>query len=222
MAKIIEVKYKSPEWYAMRKTHIGGSDAACILGYDKYRSRLDLWNEMTGKAVKERKVNALMDYGTKAEEPLAKLFALDFQQYEVSQPKDIVFVNDTTEYQSEYQMASLDLLLEDKATNELGFGEIKTVNDIGGKLRKEWTMNKIPQKYYCQILHYFAVNEEFKFAYIMAHIKSNDGAMPYAETIYRTVRREEVLLDIEYLMQKENEFIDYVNTRTKPNEIINF
>lgn len=222
MAKILEVKYKSPEWYEMRKTHIGGSDAACILGYDKYRTRLDLWNEMTGKAVKERKPNALMEYGTKAEEPLAKLFALDFPQYTVNAPKDIVFVNDTTEYQSEYQMASLDLLLKDKATDELGFCEIKTVNDIGGKLRKEWAMNKIPQKYYCQILHYFAVNEMFKFAYIMAHIKSNDGAMPYAETIYRTVRREEVIGDIEYLMQKENEFMNCVITRTKPSEIINF
>ena len=222
MAKILEVKYKSPEWYAMRKTHIGGSDAACILGYDKYRSRLDLWNEMTGKAVKERKVNALMEYGTKAEEPLAELFALDFPQLTVLSSKDCVFVNDTTEYQIEYQMASLDLLLKDKATNELGFCEIKTVNDIGGKLRKEWAMNKIPQKYYCQILHYFAVNEEFKFAYIMAHIKSNDGAMPYAETIYRTVRREGVIGDIEYLMQKENEFMNCVINRTKPSEIINF
>ena len=222
MAKILEVKYKSPEWYAMRKTHIGGSDAACILGYDKYRSRLDLWNEMTGKAVKERKVNALMEYGTKAEEPLAALFALDFPQLTVLSSKDIVFVNNTTEYQSEYQMASLDLLLKDKATDELGFCEIKTVNDIGGKLRKEWAMNKIPQKYYCQILHYFAGNEEFKFAYIMAHIKSNDGAMPYAETIYRTVRREEVIGDIEYLMQKENEFMNCVINRTKPSEIINF
>lgn len=222
MAKIVEVKYKSPEWYEMRKTHIGGSDAACILGYDKYRSRLDLWNEMTGKAVKERKINALMEYGTKAEEPLATLFALDFPQLTVLSSKDRVFVNDTTEYQREYQMASLDLLLEDKVTNELGFCEIKTVNDIGGKLRKEWAMNKIPQKYYCQILHYFAVNEMFKFAYIMAHIKSNDVAMPYAETIYRTVRREEVIGDIEYLQQEENKFMNCVITRTKPNEIINF
>lgn len=218
MAKILEVKYKSPEWYEMRKTHIGGSDAACILGYDKYRTRLDLWNEMTGKAVKERKVNALMEYGTKAEEPLAELFALDFPQLTVLSSKDCVFVNDTTEY----QMASLDLLLIDHATNEQGFCEIKTVNDIGGKLRKEWAMNKIPQKYYCQILHYFAVNEMFKFAYIMAHIKSNDGAMPYAETIYRTVRREDVIDDIEYLMQKENEFMNCVINRTKPSEIINF
>ena len=71
-------------------------------------------------------------------------------------------------------------------------------------------------------MHYFAVNEEFKFAYIMAHIKSNDGAMPYAETIYRTVRREEVIGDIEYLMQKENEFMNCVINRTKPSEIINF
>ena len=222
MAKIIEVKYKSPEWYELRKTHIGGSDAACILGYDKYRTRLALWNEMTGKTVVKHAPTALMEYGTKAEEPLAKLFALDFPQYEVEAPKDIVFVNDTTEYQTEYQMASLDLLLIDKATREIGFGEIKTVNDIGGKLRKEWAMNKIPQKYYCQILHYFAVKEEFKFAVIMAHIKSKDGVMPYAETIYRTVRREEVLLDIEYLKQKENEFMTCVNTRTQPSEIINF
>lgn len=222
MAKIIEMKYKSPEWYAMRKTHIGGSDAACILGYDKYRSRLDLWNEMTGKTVAKHVPTALMEYGTKAEESLAKLFELDFPQYEVNAPKDIVFVNDTTEYQDEYQMASLDLLLTDKATKALGFGEIKTVNDFGGKLRKEWAMDKIPQKYYCQILHYFAVNEDFKFAVIMAHIKSKDGAMPYAETIYRTVRREEVLLDIEYLKQKENEFMTCVINRTKPSEIINF
>lgn len=207
----LNIAYKSPNWYALRKTHIGGSDAGAILGLDKYRTQLDVWKEKTGKISKEEEPmrNAFMDYGTNAEAPLAKLFALDFPQYNITAPKNTVYIND-------YRMASLDLLIaNDKG--ELGIGEIKTANDFGGKVRKQWSMNHIPDKYYAQILHYFATEDMFSFAVIMAYIKSQDGEMPYAETIYRTIRREDCLDDIEYLKAEEDKFMDCVKNNRKPN-----
>ena len=209
-SKILNIAYKTPEWYDLRKTHIGGSDIGAILGLDKYCTAVDLWNEKTDKSVKKTcSSNAFMEYGTKAEEPLAKLFELDFPCYKIIAPKDIV-------YESGYRMASLDLLLTDKATNEVGIGEIKTANDIGGKVRKQWTKNHIPDKYYAQILHYFATEETFKFAVIMAYIKTKDGELPYAETIYRTIRREECLDDIEYIKKEEEKFMDCVRNNRNP------
>lgn len=207
----LDIVYKSPEWYELRKTHIGGSDVGAILGLDKYRSQLDVWKEKTGQISKKEAVrNAFMDYGTNAEAPLATLFTLNFPQYNITVPKNTVYING-------YRMASLDLLIYDGTTDEYGIGEIKTANDFGGKVRKQWTMNHLPDKYYAQILHYFATNERFKFAIIMAYIKSQDNEMPYAETIYRTVRREECLDDIEYLKNEEDKFMNCVKNNTKPN-----
>lgn len=205
------IAYKSPEWYELRKTHIGGSDAGAILGLDKNRTNIDVWKEKTGQTLNgapER--NAFIEYGTNAEAPLARLFALDFPQYTITAPKDIVYIDN-------YRMASLDLLIYDSTTNEYGIGEIKTANDFGGKVRKQWAMNHIPDKYYAQILHYFATDEMFKFAIIMAHIKSQDGEMPYAETIYRTVRRADCLDDIEFLKTEEDKFMDCVRNNHRPN-----
>lgn len=209
------IDYRSPKWYEFRKTHIGGSDAATILGYDKYRTRAQLWEEkVLPEKVQNTPSNEFIEYGTKAEAPLLELFKLDFPKWDIVAPKDVVFEND-------YRMASLDALITDE-NGRKGFGEIKTVNDFGGKARKQWSNDHIPDNYYCQILHYFATWDIAEFAVIKAHILYRNGELPYAETLYRKIERKDCLADIDILVEEEDLFWKCVAEKRKPSEKIIF
>lgn len=213
--KTIPIEYRSPEWFALRKTKIGGSDAASALGLNPYKSTLALWREKTAAAENGalQKSSAALAYGLQAEEPLADLFALDYPQYTVCKPKDIVFVDG-------FKMASFDLLLTDKDGKQ-GFCEIKTVNSDFFKAT-EWTHGHIPDVYYCQLIHYFAVNPNLEYGFIKAQFKGLDGAEPFITTIHRKVYRTDKLNDIEYLIKRESDFWWFVENKKQPPETIYF
>ncbi len=40
--EILSIKHNSPEWYELRKSGIGGSDAAAILGISPWKTNVDL------------------------------------------------------------------------------------------------------------------------------------------------------------------------------------
>ena len=46
--EIIKLKHNSPEWLAFRKTGIGASEAAAVLGYSNTMSNIDLWEQKMG------------------------------------------------------------------------------------------------------------------------------------------------------------------------------
>ena len=46
--EILSIKHNSPEWYELRKSGIGGSDAAAILGLSPWKTNVDLWEEKVG------------------------------------------------------------------------------------------------------------------------------------------------------------------------------
>ena len=72
------------EWLANRMNGIGGSEISAVVGCNPYKSNIDLWMEKTGQAqAKDISNEPYVLYGTKAEEHLRALFALDFPQYEV-------------------------------------------------------------------------------------------------------------------------------------------
>ena len=45
----IKLIHGSPEWLAFRRTGIGGSDAAAILGLSSFTSNVEVWEEKTGR-----------------------------------------------------------------------------------------------------------------------------------------------------------------------------
>lgn len=213
MVKKLTIEYKSPQWYALRKNRLGGSDASTVLGYNKHRSRIQLWREMiTPEPINTPPPNAFAEYGTKAEAPLAELFKLDFPNWTFTDTKNTVYIDD----ENGFQMASLDLLITDE-NGRIGVGEIKTANDFG-RAKKEWAYDHIPDGYYCQILHYFSVIPNAEFAVVMAYIRNNSGATPYAETIYRTIERTDCEADIEYIYSEEQKFMRHVKNKTMPPE----
>ena len=76
------------EWLEERKKGIGGSDVACILGMSPYKSNVELWEEKVG--IREAEDISEKEYvknGTDSEDPLRKLFAIDYKQYEVARRK---------------------------------------------------------------------------------------------------------------------------------------
>lgn len=216
MMEIIPIEYRSPEWFTFRRKKIGGSDAAAVLGLNPYKTTLSLWREKTSPIhdyiIPSDSINTT--YGLLAEDHLADLFALDYPQYTVDKPKDVVFVDG-------FKMASIDLLLTDKQTQKKGFCEIKTVNQSLAK-NNGWANNYIPDQYYCQLIHYFVVHPELEYGYIKAQFKSFGGDEPYITTIHRKVLRTDKLNDIEYLIKREDQFWWYVENKKKPPETIYF
>lgn len=201
------------EWLSARKNSIGGSEAAAVIGKNKWMSNVDLWELKTGKKEPaDLSDNEAVRYGTEAEKHLRALFALDFPEFEVFYDENNIWKND----RYPFAHASLDGLLVEKSTGKRGIFENKT-----GTTRawQEW-QGGIPQGYFCQLLHYLAVTE-FDFAIIKGQLRSDRDGDVRLYTFHYRIDRGDVEGDIDYLMQKEKEFYEYIKEGKRPNLILN-
>lgn len=198
------------EWLWNRKRRIGGSDASAILGRNPYKTNIELWQEKTGQTAPEDiSDKPYVKYGTAAEEYLRELFKLDYPDYTVCYEENNIWVND----RMPWAHASLDGWLIDKDGRK-GIWECKTTNILQSMQKEKWKQ-KIPDNYYVQVLHYLMVTE-FDFAELKAQLKYDFGGEIYLQTRHYHIERSEVQEDIDYLMQKEAEFWEYVRNDTRP------
>lgn len=198
------------EWLEKRKSYIGGSEAACIVGMNPYQSNVDLWELKTGrKKADDISDNPYVRYGTEAERPLRELFALDYPQYKVEYVEHNMWLN------SDYPFAhaSLDGWLTDR-DGRRGIWECKTTNIQSPAQKLKWE-NRIPDNYFCQLLHYFAVTG-FDFAVLKAQLKWQTDADVFEVTKHYHIERTEVEEDISMLMNLEQKFAEYLVTDTCP------
>ena len=84
------------------------------------------------------------------------------------------------------------------------------------KAAAEKWRGRIPDTYYIQLLHYFAITEA-KFADLRALIKF----LSHSEIRDYHIEREEVENDIEYLITAEKEFAESIRADKCPDLIIN-
>ena len=210
MVQMITLASRS-EWLAKRKSYIGGSEAACIVGMNPYQSNVDLWELKTGrKKAEDISDNPYVRYGTEAEKPLRELFALDYPQYKVEYVEHNMWLN------SDYPFAhaSLDGWLTDREGRR-GVWECKTTNIQSPSQKMKWE-NRIPDNYFCQVLHYLAVTG-FDFAVLKAQLKWQDGEHDvFCVTKHYHIERTEVEDDIQMLMNLEQKFAEYLVTDTCP------
>lgn len=198
------------EWLQARNNRIGGSDAAAIIGLNPYMSNVDLWEIKTGRRQQEDiSEKAYVKYGTEAEQYLRELFKLDHPEYTVFYEENNMFLNDAYPWAH----ASLDGWLRDK-DDHTGIWECKTTNILNGLQKEKWD-NRIPDNYYCQILHYLMVTE-FQFAVLKAQLKHDYGEDVMCITKHYRIERTEVEQDIQYLTEKEKEFWECVKEDRKP------
>lgn len=197
------------EWLASRKK-IGGSDAACILGLNLYKSNIELFDIKTGRAEQEDiSDKPYVKYGTEAEEHLRELFKLDFPQYKVDYVENNIWTND----KYPFAHASLDGWITDE-NGRKGVWECKTTEIINPSQKAKWD-NAIPDNYYIQVLHYLMVTE-FDFAILKAQLKYRHNDEIWLITKHYHIERSEVEEDIQYLAEKEKEFWGYIERNERP------
>lgn len=202
------------EWLEARKNHIGGSDASACLGLNPYKTNVELWEEKTGRRRPEDISDRdYVQYGTKAEEYLRGLFSLDYPEYQVLYDENNMYLN------SRYPWlhASLDGELVDQDGRH-GILEIKTTSILQSMQKEKWK-DRIPDNYYCQVLHYLAVTE-FDFAVLKAQLKSEWGGDLRITTKHYFIERNDVEEDIRHLVVAEGKFWDRVCLGRKPDLIL--
>lgn len=202
------------EWLKARRNHIGGSDASACVGMNPYKDNVQLWEEKTGLVLPDDISGR--DYvlcGTQAEEHLRALFAMDFPEYQVSYHENNMFLN--TDYP--WMHASLDGELTDREGRR-GILEIKTTNILQSMQKEKWR-ERIPDNYFCQVLHYLAVTG-YEFAVLKAQLKSRWGGEVRITTRHYRIERKDVEEDIQYLIEAEKRFWDCVQSGRRPDLIL--
>lgn len=202
------------EWLQARKNHIGGSDASACVGMNPYKSNVELWEEKSGLRLPEDiSEKDYVIYGTKAEEYLRGLFTLDFPEYQVFYDDNNMFLN--SDYP--WMHASLDGELVDQAGRK-GILEIKTTNILQSMQKEKW-QDRIPDNYFCQVLHYLAVTG-YEFAVLKAQLKSDWGEELRITTKHYFIERKDVEEDIKYLVDAEKRFWNCMESGRRPDLIL--
>ena len=208
------------DWLAERAKGIGSSDVAALLGLSPYKSNTELWEEKVGirKPTDISEVEYVRN-GTMSEDPLRRLFAVDYPEYEVLHEENEMLIN--PEY--DFIRCSPDSRLTEKVTGRKGFLEIKRCEISNAAAYQKWQDGKIPIYYYTQTLQYFLADPEIQFGYLRSYLVRHMGD----GSIHREIRdykiadsREEIESELEYLLPKEIEFWNCVTERRRPARII--
>ena len=189
------------EWHKLRQKGIGGSDVGTLMGYNKYKTNIQLWEEKIGAKLPKCVDTPATLRGKKSEENILKLWeAFNLSRVKIIKP----------EYQychSEYEWIranfdSFGIVDGEKCIIEIKTAEVKNMS--------EW-FQKVPMTYYLQCLHYMLVSG-LKTVWLIAGIRIL-GKDDIIIKSYKIERNEE---DIEMIFKAEFEFYQHMITKTKP------
>ncbi|MFJ9462123.1 YqaJ viral recombinase family nuclease [Viridibacillus arvi] len=170
------------EWLDVRRSGIGGSDAAVILGFNKWKSPFQLYLEKTGD-YKEEPDNEFIYWGNVLEDVVAK----EFQE---RTGKKVRKKNQMLRHKEhQFMTANLDRVV----VGEKAFLECKTTSAYK---TDDWEGDEIPAAYLCQVQHYMAVTG-FEKAYIAVLIGGN-------KFVWKEIERDEELIQI--MIEREKYF----------------
>jgi len=198
-------------WLKNRKKYLGGSDVSCILGLNPYKTNLQLYREKVGLVeAPDLSGNAAVEYGTKAEEHIRALFALDHPELEVS------YVPYNSWHNSKYPFAaaSLDGWSREKETDRKGVFESKTAI-ITSKAQAEKWNNRIPDNYYCQVVYYLGVTE-WDYVDLRARLRHEYPGNRYIVERDYHIERSECEEDIPIVMEAAAMFYDRLKKKEEP------
>lgn len=197
-------------WLNGRMNGIGGSDASAVVGMNPYKTNIQLFEEKTGRrAAPDISDKPYVIYGKEAEEPIRRLFKLDYPQYQVEHHEFRILQS----IENPFMQASLDGELTDGEGHK-GILEIKTTNILQSMQWEKWK-DKVPQNYYIQVLHYMLVTG-YEFAVLRAHLISPWGSDVRTQVKHYFIERSEVQEDLDFLQQEEIKFWQYVESGRKP------
>ena len=209
------IKYKNrEEWLNGRQKGLGGSDAGAIIGVNKWKSNTELYAELIGEATPEDiSEKPAVKYGTNCEPSLRQLFRYDFPEMKVYSREYEILQNNALPF----LMASVDGELTDPEGRK-GILEIKTTTIWQPRYLAQWE-NRIPDTYYCQILHYMIVTR-YEFVKVKALINLGYRDDKLQQVRHYHFERRECEDDMRYLLNEEIKFWKHVEHRQKPARIL--
>lgn len=197
-------------WLEDRKRGIGGSDAACIVGLNPWKSNVDLWKEKVGLVVPEDiSDKPAVKYGKEAEAPLRRLFELDHPEIVVAYDQYGMISNDP---ERPWLFATLDGDLTKGSSK--GILEVKTTEIRRSSDWAKWD-DRVPDNYYIQLLHQLLATG-YDFAVLLAQIKWKKDGKPQKTIREYTYWRNEVQPDLDYLRPAEDAFWLSVQEKRQP------
>lgn len=182
------------EWLVLRRSYIGGSDAAAVVGLNPYVSAYSLWCEKKG-ITPDFAGNLATAVGEYLEEFIAKRFEEETGK-KVRRNNFCIFNEDYPWAMADIdrELVGEDAGLECKSTSALNLKQYK-----GGSF---------PAKFYVQCVHYLAVTGKQRW-YLAVLIGNSDFKV-------FTIERQDVLEDIDALMAAEKDFSVTMQGDTPP------
>ena len=172
------------EWLEERKKGIGGSDVPAILGFNPYRSALDVWFDKIGQGPKEPEaMNSRMKAGLKLEDVIAEWFEEE-TGLKVRRDNKIRVHKDIP-----YLLGNVDRTIIGHNGDGPGILEIKTTN---GFTARNWDSGDVPLTYYAQLQHYLSVTG-YTWGYFAVLVDGHDLRI--------------------YRQERDQEFIDKMNAQ---------
>ena len=201
-------------WLERRRMQgIGASEAAAAVGLSKWQTPAELWREKVGlKAPDDLSGNEAVQRGVRMEPAIRAMFAATHPELTVEHhPFDML-------YQTErpWLFATLDGELTGPVYPKGGSLEIKSVEIRSKAGWDEWD-GKVPQHYYCQVLHQFAATG-FEIIWLYPALITQSGITLREYVFYR----EECLGDIDWLIAQEEKFMRCVENGIMPSVPITF
>lgn len=212
----------SEDW--LSKRFIGGSSASVILGLNHYKNKRELYDELMSDEPKESIDTPFTRYGHEAEPHLRNLFALHHPELKVIPPND----KEPIILQSKaypFMTGTLDGELVDIETGKKGIYEGKTCLVSNSSTLQDWKEDNIPDTYYCQLLHYFAITH-YDFAYLYVELRWERYDEKGHKSVYSQLKeyyfiRQNCQADIDILVEAEKEFYtNHIIAKKRPNDSI--
>lgn len=140
-----EFEANTPEWHEVRKSGLGGSDVAAVVGVSKWTSAYALWAQKSGLIPDDFSDSEAMEWGRLLEPVIREKFAAKHPDWNVIE-------TDGTFRSREYpfMLGNVDGFI-DFGNNEWGVLEIKTA-----AYEDDW-VNGVPRYYETQVRHYMRI-----------------------------------------------------------------
>lgn len=192
LAPTIEMSRR--EWLKQRRKGIGGSDAAAIVGMNKWKSPVEVYLEKIGEAPEVDEMSEAAYFGILLEDVVAKEFT-ERTGLRVRRRNAIL-----QHPEHSFMLANVDRLI---VGERVGL-ECKTASEY---MKDEWKGEEVPAPYLIQCQHYMAVTG-YDAWWIAVLIGGN-------KFVYKKIERDEELID--YLIDIEKHFWEnHVEKRIPP------
>ena len=183
------------DWLIVRRSGIGGSDAASAVGISPWKSQLELWEEKANGVVQPMKETEAMIWGRNLEPVIIAEFC---QRTGMAvKPMNAMLQHPC----HPFMRANLDGIVN--KDNTPGVFEVKTASAYS---QDEWADGRVPDHYMIQLQHYMAVSG-LQFAVICVLLGGNTMRWTIVQADY------DLIAD---MIKLEAQFWSYVVSKTPP------